>query len=88
MVTDASGNVSFGGTSVMSSSFLRNRIINGNIAVDQRNAGATQTFIAAAALAYSVDRGTGTAQAQTLRALGLQGRQLINIGINLRVRRL
>ena len=59
MVTDASGNVSFGGTSVMSSSFLRNRIINGNIAVDQRNAGATQTFIAAAALAYSVDRWYG-----------------------------
>lgn len=59
MVTDASGNVSFGGTSVMSSSFLRNRIINGNIAVDQRNAGATQTFTAAAALAYSVDRWYG-----------------------------
>jgi hypothetical protein len=59
MVTDASGNVSFGGTAVMSSSFLRNRIINGNIAVDQRNAGATQTFTAAAALAYSVDRWYG-----------------------------
>ena len=59
MVTDASGNVSFGGTAAMSSSFLRNRIINGNIAVDQRNAGATQTFTAAAALAYSVDRWYG-----------------------------
>jgi hypothetical protein len=59
MVTDTSGNVSFGGTAVMSSSFLRNRIINGNIAVDQRNAGATQTFTAAAALAYSVDRWYG-----------------------------
>ena len=39
MVTDASGNVSFGGTAAMSSSFLRNRIINGDMRVDQRNAG-------------------------------------------------
>ena len=40
MVTDASGNVSFGGTAVMSSSFLRNRIINGDMRIDQRNDGA------------------------------------------------
>ena len=33
-----------------------NRIINGNMAVDQRNAGAAQTITAAAALAYTVDR--------------------------------
>ena len=39
MVTDASGNVSFGGTAAMSSSFLRNRIINGDMRIDQRNAG-------------------------------------------------
>ena len=37
----------------------RNRIINGGHATDQRNAGATQTFTAAAALAYSVDRWYG-----------------------------
>ena len=37
----------------------RNRIINGGAAVDQRNAGASQTFTAAAALAYSVDRWYG-----------------------------
>jgi hypothetical protein len=37
----------------------RNRIINGMAAVDQRNAGASQTFTAAAALAYSVDRWYG-----------------------------
>ena len=37
----------------------RNRIINGGMAVDQRNAGASQTFTAAAALAYSVDRWYG-----------------------------
>ena len=34
----------------------RNRIINGGTAVDQRNAGASQTFTAGAALAYTVDR--------------------------------
>ena len=39
MVTDASGNVSFGGTAAMSSSFLRNRIINGDMRIDQRNDG-------------------------------------------------
>jgi len=37
----------------------RNRIINGAMAVDQRNAGAAQTFTAAAALAYNVDRWYG-----------------------------
>lgn len=37
----------------------RNRIINGGMAVDARNAGASQTFTAAAALAYSVDRWYG-----------------------------
>ena len=37
----------------------RNRIINGGTAVDQRNAGAAQTFTAGAALAYSVDRWYG-----------------------------
>jgi hypothetical protein len=34
----------------------RNRIINGGMALDQRNAGASQAITAAAALAYSVDR--------------------------------
>ena len=33
-----------------------NRIINGAMAIDQRNAGASQTITAAAALAYTVDR--------------------------------
>ena len=37
----------------------RNRIINGDMDTDQRNAGAAQTFTAAAALAYSVDRWYG-----------------------------
>lgn len=35
---------------------MRNRLINGAMAIDQRNAGAAQTITAAAALAYSVDR--------------------------------
>ena len=35
---------------------LRNKIINGGMAIDQRNAGASQTITAGAALAYTVDR--------------------------------
>lgn len=35
---------------------LRNRIINGSMATDQRNSGAAQTITAGAALAYTVDR--------------------------------
>jgi hypothetical protein len=35
---------------------FKNRFINGSLSVDQRNAGATQTIIAGAALAYTVDR--------------------------------
>lgn len=38
---------------------FRNRLINGGMAIDQRNAGAAQTFTAAAALAYCVDRWYG-----------------------------
>ncbi len=38
---------------------FRNRIINGGMAIDQRNSGAAQTFTAAAALAYAVDRWYG-----------------------------
>ena len=50
------GNVTAAGTVAMGSSFKRNRIINGNMATDQRNAGAAQTITVGAALAYSVDR--------------------------------
>lgn len=38
---------------------FKNRILNGSMVIDQRNAGASQTFTAAAALAYSVDRWYG-----------------------------
>jgi len=37
----------------------RNRIINGGMLIDQRNAGAAKTFTAGAALAYAVDRWYG-----------------------------
>lgn len=38
---------------------FRNRIINGSMLIDQRNAGASQTFTAGAVLAYCVDRWYG-----------------------------
>jgi hypothetical protein len=40
IVLDSSGNMTAGGTMAMSSSFMRNRIINGAMVIDQRNAGA------------------------------------------------
>jgi hypothetical protein len=46
------------GTTVGYNGF-KNRIINGAMVIDQRNAGASQTFTAAAALAYAVDRWYG-----------------------------
>ena len=50
------GNLSVAGTVAMGSSFVRNKLINGGMAIDQRNAGASQTITAGAALAYTVDR--------------------------------
>jgi hypothetical protein len=47
------GNVTSSGTLAMASSFKRNRIINGNMVVDQRNAGASVTPTASA---YLIDR--------------------------------
>ena len=49
-----SGNATIGGTAAMSSSFLRNRIINGDMRIDQRNAGASVTQ--STATTYTVDR--------------------------------
>lgn len=51
----------------------RNRIINGAMAVDQRNAGAAQTFTAAAALAYSVDRWYGYCTGANVTGQRVQG---------------
>ena len=59
IVVDAKGRVTTASTSAISSGGLtgfRNRIINGDMRIDQRNGGASQTFTAAAALAYSIDR--------------------------------
>ena len=55
LTTNGSGTLSFS-AAAPTNGYRRNKIINGGMAVDQRNAGASQTFTAAAALAYSVDR--------------------------------
>jgi hypothetical protein len=53
VTVDTSQNVIAGGTVAMASSFKRNRIINGNMLIDQRNAGASSTI---ADSAFIVDR--------------------------------
>ena len=50
ITASTAGGVNFG---------MHNRIINGSMMVDQRNSGASQTFTAAAALAYCIDRWYG-----------------------------
>ena len=55
LVLDSSGNVTGAGTLAMASSFLRNRILNGDMRIDQRNAGAAQNNLAAGWV-YTVDR--------------------------------
>jgi hypothetical protein len=54
IVLDSSGNATFAGTAVPASSFLRNRIINGDMRIDQRNAGASVTMNTS--VLYTVDR--------------------------------
>ena len=51
----------------------RNRLINGSMAIDQRNAGASQTFTAAAALAYSIDRWYGYSTGANVTGQRVQG---------------
>ena len=53
IVLDSSGNATFAGTAVPASSFLRNRIINGDMRIDQRNAGAS---ISVTSTGFPVDR--------------------------------
>ena len=55
IVNDASGNVAVGNTLAMGSSFKRNRIINGNMLIDQRNAGASVSTTAVTTT-FFVDR--------------------------------
>jgi hypothetical protein len=57
IVLDSSGNATFAGTAAMASSFLRNRIINGDMRIDQRNNGASVTLDAGGV--YTVDRFRG-----------------------------
>lgn len=52
---------------------IRNRIINANMMIDQRNAGAAQTFTAGAALAYSVDRFYGYCTGANVTGQQVQG---------------
>jgi hypothetical protein len=49
MVFDTLGNTTAGGTLAMASSFKRNRIINGNMLIDQRNAGVAQINVSSGA---------------------------------------
>lgn len=71
----AGSNISITNTAgaITISSVLFNRIINGSMAIDQRNAGATQTFTAGAALAYSVDRWYGYSSGANVTGARVQG---------------
>jgi len=63
IVLDSSGNATIAGTMVAGSSYAwRNRIINGDMRIDQRNAGAAVT-INSAAWVYTVDRWSAFGQA-------------------------
>jgi len=55
LTIDTAQNATFAGTVAMSSSFLRNRIINGAMVIDQRNAGAAGSAATNTA-PYGVDR--------------------------------
>jgi hypothetical protein len=75
---DPSGNVSTTGTAVMGSSFLRNRLINGDMRVDQRNAGAAVTPTVAA---YVLDRWvyqTSTASKLTIQQVSTAPTGFVN----------
>jgi len=61
MTFDTSGNTTAGGTVAMASSFKRNRIINGNMLIDQRNAGASVT--PSSGNTYTLDRWSAGASA-------------------------
>ena len=58
IAVNSKGQITSVSTSSITTGFtgFRNRIINGDMRIDQRNAGASQTFTAGAALAYCVDR--------------------------------
>jgi hypothetical protein len=72
IVLDASGNATFAGTAAMGSSFLRNRIINGDMRIDQRNNGASVTsgFPVDRFQVYSTQSGKWSAQRSTTAPAG------------------
>jgi hypothetical protein len=84
IVLDASGNATFAGTAAMASSFLRNRIINGDMRIDQRNAGAS---IVLSPSGFPVDRwiaaedtdGSATGQRSTLAPAGFTNSLLFTV---------
>jgi hypothetical protein len=59
LVSAGSGNAPTWSTVSSDTVGFKNRLFNGSMVVDQRNAGSSQTFTAGAALAYSVDRWYG-----------------------------
>ena len=85
MTLDTAGNVAVSGMPYGSSSFLRNRIINGNMVIDQRNSGAS---VAIGSGTYTVDRfyaimqaGSGnTAQRSTAVPAGFINSTVITVG--------
>ena len=60
LAINAKGQITSTGTAAISSGLtgFRNRIINGDMRIDQRNAGASQSYTSAPARTYSVDRFT------------------------------
>jgi hypothetical protein len=77
---DTSQNVTLAGTLAMSSSFMRNRIINGAMVIDQRNAGASVTPTNGS---YSLDRWTfGLTQASKLTVQQDAGAVTPPVGFN------
>jgi hypothetical protein len=70
LTLDDAGNATVGNTLVMGSSFKRNRLINGNFAIDQRNAGAAAT---SSGLVYTLDRWQLQALAATNTAQQVSG---------------
>ena len=84
IVLDNSGNAVFAGMVVPSSSFLRNRIINGDMRIDQRNNGAS---ISVTATGFPVDRfyvnansfGVISAQRSTVAPAGFTNSALMTV---------
>ena len=76
-ITNSSTITSTGSVSAPNTFGFKNRIINGAMTTDQRNAGASQTFTAGAALAYSVDRWYGYCTGANVTG---QTKQRFNVG--------